>query len=438
MKRRAANQSPFSKNFLDNLTTTEDREEWFDTEKPDFGAVVYSTGAVSFFWMKKTLDGARRVKLGKYPQTALAVARQEAGRMTSEYEEWRTRGYRPDERPKFLQPKGATDSTPVNPDALTVKTAFEKYVSDMLKTKEKNPAESERSRRYLYGVGLEKYGHLALSALTKDHLMEIKTHFATKKYKLGGRVIIGQRPTGNRVRGLLKTILRHAGANDITTTTKKKFFIEHPSTRYILEEEKPAVLEALEKIKGTDTDIHDIIVIALATGARKTNILEMEWGHYHRDSRTWVVHNVKSEDKKKTYTIELPDEAIEVLERRAAAHPHPTYVFPNPRSRFGHVAHVYDQFKEFCKLAKLENFRFHDLRHTFGTWAANADVPILTISKMMGHSSVAITERYAKPAQKKVREGTDKTAAKFFGRPEPAPEPAQAPRPTIVRSKKSA
>jgi integrase len=48
-----------------------------------------------------------------------------------------------------------------------------------------------------------------------------------------------------------------------------------------------------------------------------------------------------------------------------------------------------------CKLAKIENLRFHDLHHTFGTRAADEGVPLTAIAKVMGHASTQTTERYA-------------------------------------------
>ena len=47
------------------------------------------------------------------------------------------------------------------------------------------------------------------------------------------------------------------------------------------------------------------------------------------------------------------------------------------------------------KLAGIENFRFHDLRHTFASRLVMAGVDIYTVSELMGHASVQMTKRYA-------------------------------------------
>jgi integrase len=65
--------------------------------------------------------------------------------------------------------------------------------------------------------------------------------------------------------------------------------------------------------------------------------------------------------------------------------------------------------KKTFELAKLlagitRRCRFHDLRHTFGCRLASGGVSIQVIAKAMGHSSVQMTERYARPSEESLRE----------------------------------
>lgn len=52
-------------------------------------------------------------------------------------------------------------------------------------------------------------------------------------------------------------------------------------------------------------------------------------------------------------------------------------------------------FSTACKMAGIENFRFHDLRHTFVSWLVMAGVDLTTVSRLMGHKSLAMTLRYS-------------------------------------------
>ena len=51
-------------------------------------------------------------------------------------------------------------------------------------------------------------------------------------------------------------------------------------------------------------------------------------------------------------------------------------------------------FSTACRQAGITDFRFHDLRHTFGTRLADAGVDVVKIKELMGHASIVTTMRY--------------------------------------------
>jgi integrase len=57
-------------------------------------------------------------------------------------------------------------------------------------------------------------------------------------------------------------------------------------------------------------------------------------------------------------------------------------------------------WKSVLKAAKIEEFRFHDLRHTFASNLVMSGVSLFAVQKLLNHSSPAMTERYAKLAPK--------------------------------------
>ena len=52
-------------------------------------------------------------------------------------------------------------------------------------------------------------------------------------------------------------------------------------------------------------------------------------------------------------------------------------------------------FKTALKNADIEDFRFHDLRHTFASWSVMKGVDLYTVQKLLGHTSITTTQRYA-------------------------------------------
>jgi len=52
-------------------------------------------------------------------------------------------------------------------------------------------------------------------------------------------------------------------------------------------------------------------------------------------------------------------------------------------------------FTTACRRAGIEDFHIHDLRHTFASWLVMNGVPLFEVSKLLRHSSIQMTERYA-------------------------------------------
>jgi len=65
-------------------------------------------------------------------------------------------------------------------------------------------------------------------------------------------------------------------------------------------------------------------------------------------------------------------------------------------------------FANSCKRAGIKNLRFHDLRHTFATRLVLAGVDLATVSKLLGHSSIQMTMRYAHPTPEALKNAVSK------------------------------
>lgn len=74
---------------------------------------------------------------------------------------------------------------------------------------------------------------------------------------------------------------------------------------------------------------------------------------------------------------------------------------------FGITNHVKRSFERVCKRAKVAGLRFHDLRHTAATRWIEAGIPLPTVSRLLGHTSVITTYRYVNPTTQMLREALD-------------------------------
>ena len=77
---------------------------------------------------------------------------------------------------------------------------------------------------------------------------------------------------------------------------------------------------------------------------------------------------------------------------RASYCPDAPFVFVNYE---GHrIGSIKRSFSTACRRAGISDFRIHDLRHTFASWLVTEGVPLLEVSRLLGHSTVKMTERY--------------------------------------------
>ncbi|QYJ95076.1 tyrosine-type recombinase/integrase [Shewanella spartinae] len=193
-----------------------------------------------------------------------------------------------------------------------------------------------------------------------------------------------------------------------------KKFAEQPRERVLTEEEEGRLLSALDE----EPQIYkDIVLIALMTGQRKSCVLSLRWEEIDPQQRIWVIPASKAKSKK-GLVVPLIPAAMEILNRRSQeAEQGESFVFPNKRSKLGHVVEKTGQgsfWRRVTKRAglysddKAQRLTFHDLRRSTATRMARAGIELAIIQKALGHSSIAITQRtYAHHDLTQVRAGLE-------------------------------
>lgn len=166
----------------------------------------------------------------------------------------------------------------------------------------------------------------------------------------------------------------------------KKFKEDNQKIRYLTTEEEKRLFEFLpERIKP-------IIITALHTGLRRGNILNLKWSDIDFDYN--FIEILKQDNKgHKSIKIPLSDKLLEVLNSIPKTS---EYVFINPQTGEPYNE-ITKSFNNACKKANIENFRFHDLRHTVATRLVERGVDIRTVQEIMAHSSIVTTQRYMHP-----------------------------------------
>jgi integrase len=140
------------------------------------------------------------------------------------------------------------------------------------------------------------------------------------------------------------------------------------------------------------------ILLLILTGARRGEIRSLRWEHVDLERRALFLTESKTGKK----TIHLNDQAVRILERlpRMAGNPH---CFPSGRADHGdkgrsvgqHMKDLMTPWRHIRNAAAIPDVRLHDLRHSFASVAASEGVPLATLGRLVGHSTLRTTERYA-------------------------------------------
>ena len=136
--------------------------------------------------------------------------------------------------------------------------------------------------------------------------------------------------------------------------------------------------------------MRSILTVALNTGMRRGEILNLRWDHVDFDNRLIKVEKTKSGCIR---YIPINAELLKTFKNLRVNDNKSESVFVNPETGkpFKDVKRA---FKGACRRAGISGFRLHDCRHTFGSRLVEKGVDLITVKELLGHSTVKVTERY--------------------------------------------
>ncbi len=187
---------------------------------------------------------------------------------------------------------------------------------------------------------------------------------------------------------------------------------EESRERYLSEGELRRLGEALVHFEEhTETSPHAIAAIRLLilTGCRSAEILKLRWAEVDFERRCLDL----ADSKTGKCTVLLNTAALEILAglERFDDNPH---VIPGAKP-VSHRASLQNLWPTICRHAEIENVRIHDLRHTFASYGVHGGQGLPVIGKLLGHSKITTTQRYAHLDDDPVRAASEAIGATIAG-----------------------
>lgn len=453
-KMTTSNTFSFSKQRIESLELPEPSERivYHDTRERGLTIRVSSTGSKTFYLYRRTKGGGspERINLGKFPQMSVEQARRKAAELNAEIEG----GANPAEVKRLLK------ATP------TLSQLFTEYGQRHGEAKASWKDDQQRFRDHIEPL----IGKKKITQIVRSDLMLVLSAGFQKGLSTG---------TVRQLRALLSSLFKmSAEFGYIELSPATQLSVQGTPVqrdRFLQSKELPSFFSALEQ--DANTDITDLIKLALLTGARRGNISSMRWQDLDLDNAIWRISLTKNQTP---HTIPLTSDAIAILKSRQATHqqrlknnsypngkpfvfpgtgklghirdPHKTlerifdraeidsisklikeagdrFEWPIPRQKpKGNRGPIMETLKEALQRSRaaalalgidisncrIENFTFHDLRRTLGSWQVMTGASLPVVGKSLNHKTPQATAIYARLQLDPVRESVGKATEKML------------------------
>ncbi len=145
-----------------------------------------------------------------------------------------------------------------------------------------------------------------------------------------------------------------------------------------------------------------LVLLSVNTGARQGELFRLQWEDIDFERKNMCLI-MRGKRKSHTRHIPLNKEGFQVLEKWRSIRPKTDkLVFPSKNGE--KMDNVQTSWENLRKEAKIENFRWHDMRHHFASRLVMKGVPLNTVRELLGHTNLEMTLRYAHLApEQKVR-----------------------------------
>ncbi len=277
-------------------------------------------------------------------------------------------------------------------DTKTIAQMMEKFMTEHAPTVSENMQESYKYR--LKHI-LSFMGESTLTSVTRKQVSDYKQ--TRKNGNASSATINRELAMLSKAFNLAVNEWEFVKENPISSVPKEKE--DNRSNRWLTNEEEEILLKSCAEW------FRDFVMFAINTGMRRGEIINLEWSQVDMFRKEVYLADTKNDEPR---TVPLSVRAFGILVKKAKVR-----VLGQPVVFLTESGNKIDPrnlkrcMDRILKKTGIQHMRIHDLRHTFGTRLAQAGVDLYTISKLMGHKDIRMTQRYAHHSTESLRRGLE-------------------------------
>lgn len=272
---------------------------------------------------------------------------------------------------------------PKPPDTLTIRQAFDRYLLEH-GPKLKSRTLAEYTRIAAKDI-MPTLGTLHIDADLTPDIMGLHSKLSATPRKANNMVMV----LSSFFSWTEDKRLRPNGSNPCKGISK---FRENKRERYLSASELKSLGVVLSRCEADQSESPFALAairLLILTGARRNEILTLKWAYVDEERGRLRLPDSKTGAK----IIRLNQAALSALNAIPKVDGNEYVIVGDRRGR--HLVNLQDPWARIRKEAGIEDVRIHDLRHSFASVAAEGGASLGIIGKLLGHTQVVTTGRYA-------------------------------------------
>ena len=373
-----------SNRAVGKLAVEKDTVFW-DRELTGFGVRVYPTGSKVYIAQARGPEGPKRVAVDRHGVINADEARKRAAYIIARIKAGE------EAIPKPLKPVGGA----------TVAELCARYMEEYVSVRCK-PGTAALYRSVINRHVLPALGRVPLATLSRAQVAEFHESLYEKP------------AVANMALRILSSMHRLAAGWEMVpegASNPCRALVKYPERRrerFLTDSEFTRLGEALDEAEargGASASAVAAIRLLALTGCRRSEVLGLR-----REDVALEQAEVRLPDSKTgARAVALPQQAVELLAGLLSAHDGP-WVIPG-RKPGTRLANIDEAWRAIRKRAGLDDVRLHDLRHSYASRALALGEALPVIGKLLGHSRLETTARYAHLARDSAQEAAERVAA---------------------------
>ena len=291
---------------------------------------------------------------------------------------------------------------------------IDRYLADVMPKKKENSKTSQIPQLRWWK---ERMGHTSLSNASPAAIAQLRDELLQSETRQGGP----RSPS---------TVVRYLAAlsHCFTVATKEWGWIDHNPVRNVSRPKEPRgrvrVLSDAERERlltecrnSRNPHLYAVVVLALSTGMRRGEILDLTWDRVDFDRRVIVLmeEHTKSGEIR---VIPLVGRAFDIMkDHHQGSAKDSELAFPAPPTGNDpdRPASIRTAWNRAIERAEIKDFRFHDLRHSAASYLLMSGATLGELAEILGHKTLQMVKRYSHLSEQHTSELVERMNAKVFG-----------------------